>query len=202
MFRLDPLSGYDIDNDQTSFEIDDEKIKSVFTIDVTLGNIRTKVPLNTTDVYNFKVMIVDHGIPPMSSMTNITIGVTAYTVSSAPSTDNAITLSTQLTSDRTSTTTNSAESSSTEETMGGDTSSRSIGMNTSESQATPTITVGYTSESFTPYGQTNHKYTTSTVTAKPTTVKLKGTTSGSPRTAILPTFLFIFIYFIFVQGRQ
>ncbi|CAG2246398.1 unnamed protein product [Mytilus edulis] len=196
------LSGYDIDNDQTSFEIDDENIKSVFTIDETLGNIRTKVPLNATAVYQFKVMIVDHGIPPMSSMTNITISVTDYTVSSVPSTDIASTISTSLTSDRTSTTTNSAGSSSTEETVGGDTSTRSNERYTSESQATPTITAGYTSESSIPDEQRNHTYTTSTVTDKPTTVKLKGTTSGSSRTATLPTFLFIFIIFLFVQMRQ
>ncbi|XP_076092310.1 uncharacterized protein LOC143063814 [Mytilus galloprovincialis] len=196
------LSGYDIDNDQTSFEIDDENIKSVFTIDETLGNIRTKVPLNATAVYKFKVMLVDHGIPPMSSMTNITISVTDYTVSSVPSTDIASTISTPLTSDRTSTTTNSAGSSSTEETVGGDTSTRSNEMYTSESQATPTITAGYTSESSIPDEQRNHTYTTSTVTDKPTTVKLKGTTSGSSRTATLPTFLFIFIIFLFVQMRQ
>ncbi|VDI49478.1 Hypothetical predicted protein [Mytilus galloprovincialis] len=193
------LSGYDIDNDQTSFEIDDENIKSVFTIDETLGNIRTKVPLNTTAVYQFKVMLVDHGIPPMSSMTNITISVTDYTVSSVPSRDNAITISTSLTSDRTSTTTNSAGSSSTEETVGGDTSTRSIEMYTSESQATPTITT----ESSIPDEQRNHTYTTSTVTAKPTTVKLKERTSGSSRTVPLPTFLFMFlIIFLFVQGKQ
>ncbi|CAG2247275.1 unnamed protein product [Mytilus edulis] len=196
------LSGYDIDNDQTSFEIDDENIKSVFTIDETLGNIRTKVPLNATAVYQFKVMIVDHGIPPMSSMTNITISVTDYTVSSVPSTDITSTISTSLTSDRTSTTTNSAGSSSTEETVGGDTSTRSNEMYTSESQATPTITAGYTSESSIPDEQRNHTYTTSTVTDKPTTVKLKERTSGSSRTVTLPTFLFIFIIFLFVQMRQ
>ncbi|XP_052092546.1 uncharacterized protein LOC127729013 [Mytilus californianus] len=90
-----------------------------------------------------------------------------------PSTDIASTVSTPLTSDRTSSTTKYAKSSSAEETVGGETSTGSIEIYTSESQATPTITAGYTTESSIPAGQTNNKYTTSTVTAKPTTVKLK-----------------------------
>ncbi|XP_052094353.1 uncharacterized protein LOC127730155 isoform X34 [Mytilus californianus] len=157
------LSGHDIDDNQMSFQIVDEDIKPVFAINETIGSINTKVLLNSTTVYTFKVMIVDHGIPPMSSMTNITISVTDYIISSVPSTDTASPVSTPLTSYITEYTIKSSESSAARETVGSETSTRSREMYTSESQATPTITTGYTTESSIPAGQTNHYYATSTV---------------------------------------
>ncbi|CAG2240188.1 unnamed protein product [Mytilus edulis] len=165
------LSGHDIDHDQMSFQIVDEDIKPVFAIDETIGSIKTKVLLNSTTVYEFKVIIVDHGIPSKSCMTNITITVTDYGTSSVSSTDTTPSSVSPLTSYITEYTNIAAESSAARETVESETSTSSHEMNSPESNVTPIISTEDTTGLSVHYVHTNDKHTTSPVIAEYTTVK-------------------------------
>ncbi|CAG2196102.1 unnamed protein product [Mytilus edulis] len=166
------LSGHDIDHDQMSFQIVDEDIEPVFAIDETIGSIKTKVLLNSTTVYEFKVIIVDHGIPSKSCMTNITITVTDYGTSSVSSTDTTPSSVSPLTSYITEYTNIAAESSAARETVESETSTSSHEMNSPESNVTPVISTEDTTGLSVHYVHTNDKHT-SPVTAEYTTVKGK-----------------------------